>query len=274
MMMRSVVFSMLITAASITQAYPLPTSMKMFGHIVEIVKSTDDQEQLLVDKKMLLKDQYIFLDEIAIVDGTPSLIGQRSAGGNACTGSVFILSFPSNAAVKIDGPLDTCNPNQARVEEKQIIVQVAPTPRAPGSQWIWSPSSGFSAEKSIAFAAKQDDGWAALRSRSIDHPSGLLGYADLTRLIDARIGSAKASFINLSSGPGSVEYRNNLLIATSCRAHSCDDTSLLVVVDIAARQVFVALKNGAAPPKIAPQSAAWPSGARSELVAFEQKWRR
>ncbi len=132
MMMRSVVFSMLITAASITQAYPLPTSMKMFGHIVEIVKSTDDQEQLLVDKKMLLKDQYIFLDEIAIVDGTPSLIGQRSAGGNACTGSVFILSFPSNAAVKIDGPLDTCNPNQARSRGKADHRASGPDPAGTG----------------------------------------------------------------------------------------------------------------------------------------------
>jgi hypothetical protein len=249
-------------------------SMKMFGHAVEIRKSTDGQEQLLVDKKILLKDQYISLDEIATVDGTPSVIGQRSAGGNACNGSAFILSFPTNAAVKIDGPLDSCNPNETTVEEKQITVRVAPTPQTPGSQWIWSPSSGFSAEKSIAFAAKQDDGWTALRSRSIDHPSGLLDYADLTRLIDARIGKAKASFISVSSGPGSAQYRNNLLIATSCRAHSCDDTSLLVVVDIAARQVFVALKDGAASLIIAPQSAGWPSGARFELVAFQQKWRR
>lgn len=223
---------------------------------------------------MLLKDQYISLEEVATVDGTPSVVGQRSQGGNACEGSVFILSFPANAAVRIDGPLEACNPGETKIEAKQITVRVAPTPRSPGSQWTWLPSSGFGAEKSIAFAARQDDGWAALRSRSIDHPSSLLNYADLTQLIDVHLGRAKASFISISSGPGSAQYRSNLLIATSCRAHSCDDTSLLVVADIAGRQIFVALKDGAAPLLISPPSAGWPSGARFELVEFQKKWRR
>lgn len=70
-----------------------------------------------------VKDQYISLEEIATVDGTPTVIGQRSAGGNACSGSAFILSFPSNAAVKIDGPLDACNTGDTKIEEKQITVR-------------------------------------------------------------------------------------------------------------------------------------------------------
>ena len=111
------------------QAFASPINMKMFGHVVEIRKTTDGQEQLYVDKKVLLKDQYISLEEIATVDGIPSVIGQRSAGGNACNGSAFILSFPARAAVKIDGPLDACNPNETRIEEKQIIVEVAPRRR-------------------------------------------------------------------------------------------------------------------------------------------------
>jgi hypothetical protein len=248
--------------------------MKMFGHAVEILKTTDGQEQLTVDKKVLLKDQYISLEEIATVDGVPSVVGQRSGGGNICDGSAFILSFPKNGAVKIDGPLDSCNTSETTIEETLIVVRVAPTPQTAGSEWTWSPSSGFSTGISIPFAARPEDGWAALRSRSIDHPSSLLGYADLSRLIEKRVGSAKASFIGLSSGPGSAEYRNNLLIATSCRAHSCDDTSLLVVIDIAARQVFVALRDGAAPTLIVPQAAGWPSGARSELSAFQKRWGR
>lgn len=263
-----------LTAAFSADASASPISMKMFGHAVEILKTADDQEQLAVDKKVLLKDQYISLEEVATVDGVPSVVGQRSAGGNICDGSAFILSFPRNAPVRIDGPLDSCNSSKTIIEETRIVVTVAPTAQTAGAEWTWSPSSGFSTAISIPFSARQEDGWVALRSRSIDHPSALLGYADLSRLIEKRVGLAKASFVGLSSGPGSAEYRNNLLIAMSCRAHSCDDTSLLVVMDIAARQVFVALRDGPAPALIVPQAAGWPSGARSELSAFQKKWAR
>jgi hypothetical protein len=273
MIIRKAALCMSIVALN-AQALASPMNMKMFGHVVEIRKSTDGREQLSVDKKVLLNDQYISLEEIATVDGIPSVIGQRSAGGNACNGSAFILSFPASAPVKIDGPLDACNPNETRIEDKQIIVEVAPTAQTPGSQWTWSPSSGFSVEKSIAFTTKRDDGWAALRSRSINHPSAMLDYADLSQLIDLRIGKAKASFVSVSSGPGSAQYWNNLLIASSCRAHSCDDTGLLVVADIPRKQVLVALKDGASGLLIAPKEEEWPSGARGELAVFLKKWRR
>ena len=270
MIIRKAALCILVVALN-SQASASPMNMRMFGHVVEIGKSTDGQEQLSVDKKVLLKDQYISLEEVATVDGTPSVIGQRSAGGNACNGSAFILSFPARSAVKIDGPLDACNPNETKIEEKQIVVDVAPTAQTPESQWTWSPSSGFSVEKSIAFATKRDDGWAALRSRSINHPSAMLDYADLSQLIELRVGKAKASFISVSSGPGSAQYWNNLLIASSCKAHSCNDTGLLVVADIPRKQVLVALKDGASAPLIAPKEEEWPSGARAELAGFLKK---
>jgi hypothetical protein len=222
----------------------------------------------------LLKDQYITLEEVATVDGTPSVVGQSSAGGNACNSSAFILSFPKGSAARIDGPLDACNPNEVIVEDKQITVRVPPTPQTPGSIWTWSPDSGFSAENPLAFVPQKDGGWAALRSRSVDHPNDLLDYSDLNRLIEARIGTKKESFISVSSGPGSVQYRNNLLIGSACRAHSCDDTELLVVLDIASQQAFVALKDGVAPAQIIPRAEEWPTGARGDLSAFRKKWRR
>lgn len=39
----------------------------------------------------------------------PTLIGERSAGGNARDGSPFIVSFPPNAAPRLDGPIDSCS---------------------------------------------------------------------------------------------------------------------------------------------------------------------
>lgn len=274
MMIKEIVASVVALTIVVGHACASPMSLRMFGHSVEIKQASDGQERLVVDKKLLLKDQYISLKELALVDGVATLIGERSAGGNACSGSIFILSFPINAAVRIDGPLDACSPGDTKIEEGMITVLAAPTPQAPGSLWTWTPASGFSVEKKVEFAANQGDGWTALRSRSIDHPSALLTYADLRRLVDDEIGSAKSSLVSAASGPGSVEYRDNILVARSCRAHSCDDTDLLIVMDISSKRAFVALKDGTPPPLIAPNGRDWPSSARSELLAFRRKWAR
>lgn len=274
MMIRELAASMFAITIVAGQAYASPISMEMFGRSVQIKKAPDGQEQLLIDKKLLLTDQYISLEEMALVDSVPTLVGEVSAGGNACSGSMFILSFPAKAAVKIDGPLDACKPSQTKIEERMVTVRVVPTPQTSGSLWTWTPASGFSVETKLEFAANQNDGWSALRSRSVDHPSTIFTYADLGRLIDNEVGSAKSSLVSAASGPGSVKYRDNLLVARSCRAHSCDDTDLLIVMDISSKRAFVALKDGSSPPLIAPKVDNWPSAARSELLAFRKKWSR
>jgi hypothetical protein len=43
----------------IGSAVASPFNMKMIGHDVEIKKGADGEEQLLVDQKLQLKDQYI-----------------------------------------------------------------------------------------------------------------------------------------------------------------------------------------------------------------------
>jgi hypothetical protein len=75
----------------------------------------------------------------------------------------------------------------------------------------------------------------------------------------------------ISSGPGTVDYRGNLLIASSCQSHSCNDTGLLVVADITSKRMFVALKDGQDVPTISPSGADWPAGSIAELSAFQKR---
>lgn len=251
-----------------------PLSLKIYGHDVEVSSAADGQEQLIVDKKLLHKDQYISLNELASVSGVPIAIGQTSAGGNACDGSRFILSFPAKEPVRIDGPLESCSPGTVRIDANQVVIEVAATPQSEGSRWVWSFASGFGAVEKIGFAAKAEGGWSALRSRSIDHPSQILNYSDLGRLLDERIGADRSALIRISSGPGSANYRNNLFVSTSCQAHSCGDTALLVVADIATKRMFVAIKDGQRPPLISPKVSEWPTGSSAELNAFRRRWVR
>ena len=257
----------------INSASASPLSLSIYGHQIEVHRAADGQEQLAVDKKVFHKDQYITLDQIETIDGVLIAIGHASPGGNACDGSLFVLSFPKKKPVRIDGPLESCSPGTVHVEQNRITVEVAATPELQGSRWRWSAVSGFSAPEKIEFTAKADGGWSALRSQSIDHPSQVLNYADLSKLVDDRLGS-RSSFVRISSGPGSAHYRSNLLIASSCQAHSCDDTALLLVADPANERIFVALKDKQTPILVNPKASDWPSGSTADLVAFQRKWQR
>ena len=75
----------------------------------------------------------------------------------------------------------------------------------------------------------------------------------------------------VSSGPGSAQYRNNLLIATSCQSHSCDNAFLLLVADPASKRIFVALKDDQSPILISPKASEWPTGASADLNCFPAK---
>jgi hypothetical protein len=160
----------LLASFAVGSASASPLSLTIYGHEVEVRGAANGQEQLIVDKKVLHRDQYISLDQIESVSGVPIAIGQTSAGGNACEGSRFILSFPKNEPVRIDGPLESCSPGAIQIDSSQVLIEVAATPQFEGSRWRWSVTSGFTTAEKIGFAARAEGGWSALRSRSINHP--------------------------------------------------------------------------------------------------------
>jgi hypothetical protein len=118
-----------------------------------------------------------------------------------CEGSRFVLSFPTKESARIDGPVDSCSLGEVRYDGGNIIVQVDATPQFEGSRWTWSVASGFGPEEKVAFVAA-GGGWLALRGRSIDHPSKIFNFADLSRLIDENIGMKRPAILRISSGPG------------------------------------------------------------------------
>jgi hypothetical protein len=197
----------------------------------------------------------------------------RSAGGNACESSYFVLSFPRGEAPRIDGPLDSCLPSSYRVGNDSILVDVKPTSTAEGRRWTWAPQGGFSPPEIIAFVPSRADGWNAMRSRTIDHPTRLLSYADSASLVTERVPARLRDAIQrIAAGPGIVQYRDGVAVAFACQAHSCDDTTLLIAADIPSRRVFVAIKDSSGPPSINPSFAQWPPAAGAEVAKFREKF--
>ena len=71
------------------------------------------------------EDAIILLDQIAIVGGIPVLIGGTSDGGNSCDGSPFVLSFPTGAPPRFDGPIDSCSKVTIEIKSDRVDFSAA-----------------------------------------------------------------------------------------------------------------------------------------------------
>lgn len=255
-------------------AFASPTVLTLFGHRVEIFsKAQYDPEILTVDKKQLVTDQYLNLKEIGSFGGTAFAIGTTSPGGNACEGSLFVLSFSTGEPTRIDGPLDTCDLLEYRVERDRIVIESKPSPSRDGSRWVWT-TNGFGSAETIKFSPTSGTGWNALRSRSVQHPSELLRHSEFSAQLTKLVGQSRYSSLpRILSGPGQVQYENNVLVAEACQARSCDDTSVLIAIDIASQKSVIALKDGTNPPFVAPRDTDWPDAAKTYLRRWRAKWR-
>jgi hypothetical protein len=272
--MTSLRLAILILCLSTQFALASSTNIKVFGHDLEIYsKAQGDNEQLTIDKKPLLKEQYIEIKEIGALENTGFAIGSTSAGGNACEGSLFVLSFAAKEPTRIDGPLDTCGPVEYKVEKDRIVFEVRATPNGDGARWVWT-TSGFGPAEALKFAPIGGTGWTDLRSRSIQHPGDLLKHAEFSKQLTRLLGVQYSSFKRVVNGPGAVHYDSNVMIGEACQSHSCDDTSVLVAIDIASQKLAVALKDANKPIMIVPRDSDWPEAATAYLRRWRTKWPR
>lgn len=152
-----------------TVASSSPFAMTLFGHQVSISPS-GDQFKLEIDEREVLRNYYLDLDEIYVINGTPTVVGTSSGGGNACEGAPFIVSFPRNESPRLDGPLDTCFGVKVEASDIALTLSTAPTPNEPGKRWTWTPSDGIKEAESAAFVADVSKGWPQLRERTASHP--------------------------------------------------------------------------------------------------------
>ncbi|MGJ5179388.1 hypothetical protein ACQR16_15960 [Bradyrhizobium oligotrophicum] len=247
-------------------AFAKPVKTELFGHSIEIkVVEPDSNEALLVDGKQLLTKPIIDLEENGRIGVTDFVIGSVSDGGNMCDGSPFVLRFPANEPVRLDGPLDSCRTVEHKIGPDRIVFTTPASPTERGERWTWTASGfGPAQELKSKSAAK---GWDTLGRGAIYNPVDLLGYAELAKALKAAVSNARyADLRRILDGPGSVRYDGKIFIGKACQAHSCTTTSALVVMDAATKRVAVAMRDENKPLLIVPADAQWPAAAQDELA--------
>jgi hypothetical protein len=244
-----------------------PRSMEVHGHQIEIRTGTDGNEVLKVDDKVFLSELHIDIEKIGQIGDGGFAVGSTNQGGNVCEGSTFILNLPDAAAARIDGPLDTCEHADVRVQAANVVVETPPHPSGDGRHWEWT-SRGFSEPSPVKLKLKQGMAWQMVRQQQITHLGELMEYREFADQLNPRLGSARTAFLRIAAGPGSVRYENGLLIGTACQSHACDSTALLVAGDPVSRNLYVAIKDSCAAAVIVPDAAMWPLAAQRSLRSW------
>lgn len=245
---------------------------KIAGHTVEIGEK-DFEKVLTVDGRKLHTDQIIFLDDVYAFDGTVAVVGTSSAGGNACAGSPFVLSFPGKGAPRMDGPIGTCVSVSWAVEGQSLVFSTVNIPGRETERWQWTAEGGIAQLASIAFKPDAGSGWANLRERAFTHPSDAFGNGGIAESLREVLGSDYEHFQELMTGVGSGKFQGDDFVGTACRPHACPDESGMIFLSSADRRAYVAWKPEGKKIAVYPSPVQeWPEKARAELREWAKQW--
>ncbi|MBE1711179.1 hypothetical protein HKB47_20915 [Mesorhizobium japonicum] len=244
----------------------------LFGHSVEIYGETE--ETMHLDGKPTITDGRLTIDEITIVNGIPTLVGNSLSGGNACEGSPFIVSFPPSGQPRIDGPIEgaDCALVTRKVEDTVITFSTAPSAGRVGKIWVWTPSAGLAEQASVEMQPDLTKGFATLRERTVKHPSDLFSYGEISSAISDLLGPDLGAYRETLDGTGSGKFVGDDYVGTACTPHMCGLQEALVFVSAKEHRIYAAWKPDQKKIEVRPPLNEWPDKAQAELATWARKW--
>ena len=264
-----------LVAAGLGGALPagaMEFDLQMFGHHVA-VESTDDGEVLKIDEQELHRNSYVHIERVTVIDGTQTVVGTSSDGGNACAATPFVLSWPTGAAPKLDMFPEDCTAVSSGEEDGKLIFSAEPLPGQDGERWRWDPAGGFASLGAVAFRSDPAKGWDRLAVEPPDHPSGLYDFGEIADQLDALLGGDAQAFKQIITGVGSGEMREDgLYVGTTCLPHSCGVVEAIVVADSNTQEIYLAWKPQDAKIVVRPEVKAWPAVAKAALRDWAATW--
>lgn len=263
---------MLLVAAQISVAVAASFEMKMFGYRIAVVQR-DFEQVLIIDERDFLRNTTINISDIQLVSGTPVVVGSSSAGGNTCDSSPFVISFPTGAKPKVDGPIESCRPVTIDVLADQLTFKTTALPNSPGETWTWTPASGFAKSVDQDFIADTSKGWSELREKTVSHPSELLSFGEVAAQINDLLGSDKDDYSNIILGVGSGSFDGDYFVGSACTRHLCQEEEALLVASIQEKTVFLAWKPSGEKIVVRPPVKQWPERAKAALREWAEKWK-
>ncbi|MGD9740329.1 MAG: hypothetical protein AB7O56_09640 [Bauldia sp.] len=254
-----------IAALIASPAVADPIYLTTFGHLLEI-RQTDAGEELRLDGTAVHQSDGIFLDSVGIVAGMPVIVG-RSATRTDCPVAPWVIFFPPDGDILLEGPVDSCVGLETLFRDDRLLFRSSASATAPGQTFSWTPTGGFEREADLVFIPGTAEGWMAANRHAIGAPSDLLGHGDTRATVDAIVGMAAKVVVPILQGPGNGEYRGDFYVGTACLPSDCSAGRALIVADIIGQEVFVAWRSDG-PETLLPAETEWPAVALDALAEW------
>jgi hypothetical protein len=270
--MRWLVFALLFWAVSgVADAAEMTT--KVGNRLLQVVKTADGSEEvLMIDGARVHSSYLVIVDNTLKLGDLTVIIGTSGAGGNACEGAPFVVTFKRNSPPRLDGPIDSCRPVQFRKLGHQLEFWTDALPGLDGQRWSWSATNGFSQPRKSAFRPDRKKGWDAFAKKTAGHPSDVFQYKVIHDQMQSLLGEDFAAYQEQARDLGSGEFAGSVFEGSACTKLTCDSTGAFLIVDTAKKQVFVALKKVNADLIVHPQRNEWPEPYVSRLDDWAQKF--
>lgn len=267
-----IVLAAISVAASTLPACARMDSFTAFGRKIVVVAPRTEEGRIEIDGRAVHKNWSLSIDEVAVVSGTPVLIGSSGPGGNSCEATPFIISFPEGKAPRFDGPVDTCWLVTQKLASDRIMFSTPAMPDVEGQNWTWTAADGLRSDGKVKFAPTAAKGWGDLRDRSLRHPMDLFDYGAVTTRAEELVGDRRKEVLATMNGPGSGRYEGDWFIGDACQSHNCpgpgSGSGSIVVVDIQGRRLFLAWKPNEKKIEVRPAIGEWPTEARRPLATW------
>ncbi|MEH2513941.1 hypothetical protein V1291_005295 [Nitrobacteraceae bacterium AZCC 1564] len=118
-----------------------------------------------------------------------------------------------------------------------------------------------------------DDLLDDLRSKRLSKPEDIFKHSSMTIPVETLLAGYRETVMSMvRGGQGTVEYKGNVIIGTSCVPNECSDKSLMFAVDPTSEQVFFAWKTPGNPIVVKPPVKEWTQPAKAELAAWSKRW--
>lgn len=245
----------------------------ILGQEVVVQKASDVEEELLVNGKRVLVNARVDLQETYEFQKETAIVGSSYPGGNYCVGSPFVLLIRKDGTSRLDGPLETCEPIDPRRDGDRLIFQTGRFVSRAKQTWIWSNPEGFVQQNDIPFAPDKGTTWAVLRGKDIQFIAQFFENEEF--YLDAKqlLGEDYDSVIEFFDGPGTGMWKGDTYVGSVCRAHSCNEESFLMVVNLNERKIFAAWKPLNKQIEVYPSPVkTWSKAARLELKEWAADW--
>ncbi len=214
------------------------------GSAFTITETGDAEKILAFDGKELARDYFINLDRIADVDGTSVAFFSVGPGGNACAPSTVMAWKPDGGEITTAALDDDCDSPAAAISDYGVFFVPFLLPGETGLVHVWTPAEGFSVHGALNYAPEPETGWGSFDPAALSHPMDALSNADIYAAAQALTGDELPDVARGLSVSGKPDVSaGGLVSGRGCVPHACSLSDTFIVIDKAARAVFLAQQD-------------------------------